>query len=791
MTKIEFRGGMRQQFLSEKEDFAASYRLLTNARVRNNVVEPIKLPVEDLTLPAGLKQGIYTYDKYLLAFVAGVPYTREEQSTQWRPITGVTLSPTAPRIYVERIPGSYINFQRKGTDAALATEAPTRQSLAALICMDGETQPCLIFPDGSARATGTWDQWSITYQEYVPIGRFPMMHDGRLYCVIKDSQGRWTQIVGSVTGRPVDFTLLLSDTGDKAGALETEYGAPALAYAVSYDEVTALSRINTADGNFLVTTQRGSYLVKPNYDSTIAGEPTMSNQPLFAVGAIGPESITDLSGNTAVVSQEGIRTFNGVTQLKWEGRNDPIVRNIQGLFDDSLQTYGATVQFNNYVGFALKTVYGGGVVWWDDTLGQFVAVDLYKGASQITQFAVVNTSAIRALYFTTADNRLFKAFAGDFAECALTLHDIAAEAASASIAPQAVTASFIHSTQSGYWTASVVADSRVVTGSTRELAGVDVPAARGNASAGKILLPTYNAGRAGIELRWTGGAKLTRLDIDISTSTDIEIEPFDTIADQPLEELFILVSDDGVVNANRSAVHELMVNETGVTAFIGAGDHIYNSGTQAELDTNMAPYWNRARKQAPFYAAPGNHDNDTNSGSAFFAYMRQFPGRYNSVRFNYTEFFFFDTGLTTAGGQVNPENLPVLAESTQARWLINALQNSLARNRIVVWHHPAYSSGSSYSPGIAVMQPLLQRVKDAGATAVINGHTHLYERIVETIPQFTVGTGGHPLHGIGAINPNSKRILPTYGYLRLKASPVRSIFQFVDVNGEILDEYIA
>ena len=86
---------------------------------------------------------------------------------------------------------------------------------------------------------------------------------------------------------------------------------------------------------------------------------------------------------------------------------------------------------------------------------------------------------------------------------------------------------------------------------------------------------------------------------------------------------------------------------------------------------------------------------------------------------------------------------------------------------------------------------MLQLVKDAGATAVINGHTHLYERIVDTIPQFTVGTGGHPLHGIGAINANSRRILTTYGYLRLRATPVRAVYQFVDLNGNVLDEFVA
>lgn len=791
MTISEFRGGLRQQFSSDKEDAATSYQLLINGRVRSNVIEPIRLPVEDTSLPAGLKQGLYSFDSYIMAFVAGQIYVKNEGSSQWVPILGVTMSATAPRIYVERIPGSYINFKRTGDTAKLATEAPSRQSPAALICMDGESQPVLVFPDGSARVTSTWAQWSQTNPEYVPIGKFPMLHNGKLYCVIKDPTGRWTQIVGSVTGRPTDFTLLVNDNGDKAGEDEAAYGAPALAYAVSYDEITAISRILTVDDNFLVTTARASYLVQPDYNNMIAGEPTYSNHPMFSVGAIGPESVTDLSGNTAVVSQEGIRSFNGVATLRWEGRNDPIIRNIQNLFTGELQTYGPTVQFNNYTGFALQTVYGGGVVWWDDTLGQFVALDIYTGASRITQFAVVNTPSVRALYFITADNRMFKAFAGDYAEVRFVTQNLASQQAGASLAVRGVTCNFIHSETQGYWSAHALADQILVEGQRYSIDAVAIPSSRGNASASKIILPTYNAARVGVEIRWTGGAKLSRIDIDVNEHIDLEVDPLDQETGAATEEVFLFVGNDGVVNANRTAVHEALVGTTGVTAFIGTGNHAYAAGSQANVDANMVPYWDRARKGAPFYAVAGAVDNDTANGAAFFSYMRQFPGRYGKVRFSFAEVFFFDSGFTTAGVQRNPDNTdgPSLAMSTQANWLVRSLISSTARNKIVVWHHPAYTSGSSAA--VAAMQPLLQRAIDAGATAVVNGGNSIYERIVSAVPQFTVGTGGASLGTLGTVNANSKRIIQSYGYLRLRSSPVRATFEFIDVSGNVLDRFIA
>lgn len=789
-TKREFRGGMRQQFVPDKEDAASSYQLLINGRPRTNNIEPIRLPVEDTSLPSGLKQAVYSFDKYILAFVAGSLYTKAEGANNWVPISGVSMSPTAPRIYVERIPASYLNFGRDA-QGTVTPESPTRQTPAGLICMDGVTQPVVVFPDGTARATQSWAQWTKAAPEYVPIGRFPMMHNGKLYCVIQDKAGRWTQIAHSVSGQPTNFVILINNNGEKAGAEEEAYGAPALSYAVSYDEITALARINAAEGNFLVTTTRASYLVRPDYDRTIAAEPTFSNQPLFSVGAIGPESITDLNGNTAVVSPEGIRTFNGVAQIRWEGRNDPIIRNIQNLFDSRLQSYGSTVQYDNYVGFALETVYGNGIVWWDDTLGQFVSLDLYPGAARIAQFAVVNTPAVRALYFITADNRLFRAYSGAFAETRLVLQSISSGSAGGAVAVQAVTCNFEHTATNGHWSVHAVADSQIVEGGTREIAGVDVPANRGNASGGKVMLPAYAAARTSIEIRWVGGAKLSGVDVDFAAHDGVEVEPFDTVTGANEEEKFILVSDDGVVNDNRNAVHEAIVAERNVTAYIGAGDHIYYDGNEAEFRTRMKPYWDRARKNAPFYACAGNHDIDSaDGGLQFFSYMQQFAGRSGYVRFKHAEFFFFDTGIKTSGTQVNPDNFPSISTGAQANALVAAIKASTARNKIVVWHHPAYTSGSSYAPGIAAMQPLLQRVIDAGATAVVNGHTHLYERIVNIIPQFTVGTGGHPLHGIGPQNANSKRIIPTYGYVRLRVNPVRAVFEFVDIFGTVRDKFL-
>ena len=50
MVKNNFLGGIQTQASSEKSDFENTYQLLVNGRVRNNVVEPVKSPV-DIEVP--------------------------------------------------------------------------------------------------------------------------------------------------------------------------------------------------------------------------------------------------------------------------------------------------------------------------------------------------------------------------------------------------------------------------------------------------------------------------------------------------------------------------------------------------------------------------------------------------------------------------------------------------------------------------------------------------------------------------------------------------------------------
>jgi len=78
--------------------------------------------------------------------------------------------------------------------------------------------------------------------------------------------------------------------------------------------------------------------------------------------------------------------------------------------------------------------------------------------------------------------------------------------------------------------------------------------------------------------------------------------------------------------------------------------------------------------------------------------------------------------------------------SPQAVWLRAAVAASDTAWRVVVFHHPAHTSEANYYPGFAVMDWPWQ---DIGIDLVLNGHSHVYERIIrDGVTRIICGLGG-------------------------------------------------
>lgn len=206
------------------------------------------------------------------------------------------------------------------------------------------------------------------------------------------------------------------------------------------------------------------------------------------------------------------------------------------------------------------------------------------------------------------------------------------------------------------------------------------------------------------------------------------------------------------------------------------GDNIYNEGEMSRVVAAFErPYRELLRAGVPFHAVLGNHDIRTSNGSGQLAY-RGFGmgGRWYALRRGPVEFFLIDTNGNAAWQHQMP-------------WLKRSLAASNAPWKVVVGHHPIYSSGfyGNDRAAIARLTPLFRR---HGVQLYINGHDHNYERSrpIDGTTYLTVGNGGASLRPV-APGPNSLRAFSLHGFSSLHADSERLTIEAFQSNGSRLD----
>ena len=218
-----------------------------------------------------------------------------------------------------------------------------------------------------------------------------------------------------------------------------------------------------------------------------------------------------------------------------------------------------------------------------------------------------------------------------------------------------------------------------------------------------------------------------------------------------------------------------------------AGDLAYPSGTMAEFRNCFEPSFGKFKSR--MRATPGNHDYVSSvSAQSYFEYFgdRSGPNRLGYYSFKAAEWTVL---------MLN-SNVPINRGSAQYAFVLNTMQQTPTRCTMAVLHHPFDSSGiNGPTPSLRDVWELMYNL---GGDVVIAGHDHLYERHapVDTdqrrddakgIRQFTVGTGGAPLYSKVRNALNSEFLTSNFGVLRLKLDPALYEWQFMDMNGNVLD----
>lgn len=837
VTKTNWLGGINQ--LSDISKLGETeYWILINARVRKNVVEAVKLPLDVSTdLPVGETfQDITAAGGILAAFVGGKAYYKTTAGN-WLLIPTFTMGSIQPRVYTALIPGSTVNFVRSATSStgSLTLGGPTGLSPSALIVMDGALQPWVILPDGSSRVVGTYNTWTKDIPEYVPVANYPMFYNGVLYAVAPESSvptAKRNQIVRSVTGSPLNFVIAVTPTGDKTSASEAEGGALALATNVDYNNITALSTLNSIDGAFFVGTENSGYLVSPDQANLIYAEPTFRNQVISSIGPLNPDSVVDVLGDVAFVHDTGIRSFNGIMQFRYEGRNAPFSGPINSLIDGVTQSNTATGTHDNYALFSVTTTYGTGILFFDMLLQKFVSLDIYPGVGNILKFASTLDNGTRYTYFMTATG-IYRLF-GSYERATVTLYgsEIVPADDHKSVKMQTLRLGF-----NGVAAGGTVEAALYVNGQYCNRKVVTINPLPFNAkSTGSI---PYNGGLsegvfATAEVNFMDVAPegdrvgvMVRFDTDgvlISASAEVQqagvwpkVNPFGLIGSTSYE-TFAIIGNDGIPDivggvtsptftltevAQRKILNAKIRAITGLTKVIGTGNHNYGvpsvgygAGTVGALDQTIKPFWDSIKDKLLF--VPGTEDNESAAASPLFNYQQHL--RYFQYTTEYVDIFLINTGLDTVLAQTEIDNAftppDTIADSVQFQWLRNALANSTKKHKWVVVHQPPFTSGDDFYSATNTNGALafIQAVpfKDWGATILLAGTSALVERLDwNGLPVIISGAGGKALTTVHNPPIPQSRFASAAQASYWEASVSKLGVEFVCKNatGSILDRY--
>ncbi len=254
---------------------------------------------------------------------------------------------------------------------------------------------------------------------------------------------------------------------------------------------------------------------------------------------------------------------------------------------------------------------------------------------------------------------------------------------------------------------------------------------------------------------------------------------------------FAVIGDYGLASQNEADVANL-VKSWNPDFIVTTGDNNYNDGAAWSIDQNIGQYYHDyiypykgkygdGALTRRFFPSMGNHDwSSAGDANAYFNY---FNFTKHETFYEFTQgpvhFFVLDSDKKEPDGYTST--------SPQAKWLKKVLTASTSPFNVVVFHHPPYSSGRHGSN-----EYMRWPFKEWGADAVLNGHDHLYERlVVNGLPYFVNGFGGSDLYKFETVLPESKvRFNQDFGAMRVEATSTYMKFQAITRAGVLVDEFI-
>lgn len=261
--------------------------------------------------------------------------------------------------------------------------------------------------------------------------------------------------------------------------------------------------------------------------------------------------------------------------------------------------------------------------------------------------------------------------------------------------------------------------------------------------------------------------------------------------------VFAVIGDYGIASTAEADVASL-VQGWQPDFVITVGDNNYPYGAADTIDANVgqfygmfiAPYkgaYGPGATSNRFFPTLGNHDwgNSYPNPAGAQPHLDYFTlpgnGRYYDFVRGPVHFFALDSDQNEPDGCTYP--------SVQSAWLQAGLATATEPWKIVYFHHAPFSSGADHGSTERMQWPFASW----GASAVLAGHSHTYERLIQDgIPYFVNGMGGAGISDFGPV-PAIGSIFQynlNFGAMHVEATNTKITYKYITRSGTLRDTLV-
>ena len=235
---------------------------------------------------------------------------------------------------------------------------------------------------------------------------------------------------------------------------------------------------------------------------------------------------------------------------------------------------------------------------------------------------------------------------------------------------------------------------------------------------------------------------------------------------------------------------------------ISTGDNFYPNGvsstTDAQWKTSFENIYTGSHLQCPWYTVLGNHDY-RGTPQAEIDYTKKqarwrMPARYYTVKEKINDttsvrLIFLDSNPLVIRNHNYYSDMAQQDTVQQLRWLDSVLVNTKEQWKIVIAHHPLYSSNPRHGNSERLITLLRPQLEKYGVQFYISGHDHdlQHQKPPGTVDYFISGAGSQTRRT--KENMTSKFTQQVSGFAALSLTADSLHLHFIDYSGNTIYSY--